>query len=201
MYNTERTSKVKRGILVALMIACLIAIIGGTYARYTKQVTVNATTQVAAWAVKVKSGDTELTNDQNITFVVQSNTNVVPGKIAPGVTATATVDLDLTGTEVAVDFSAVVNSGDLLSTLGATGGQIDVTSTVAGENNTGSEVTIPLVGNSAFTSENGKKTVVLTLTWTNNEANNTNDTTIGETKSGATITIPVTLTAKQHIGA
>ena len=195
MYTTERTSKVKRGILAALMIVCLIAIIGGTYARYSTQLQVNATTAVARWAVAVKSGDTALTSGDNITFVVQSNTNVVPGKIAPGVTATATVNLDLTGTEVAVDFLAAV-SGDAITALGLTGDQITLTSTVSGDSNTG-EVTIPLQNNTAFTASNGIVPVVLTLTWTNDEANNAEDTTLGI--AGTSITIPVTMTIKQHI--
>ena len=42
-------------------------------------------------------------------------------------------------------------------------------------------------------------TLVVTVTWANNEANNANDTTFGEV--GGSISIPVTVTAKQHIGA
>ena len=62
----------------------------------------------------------------------------------------------------------------------------------------GTATTIPLVGNSAFTAANGKRTVTLTLTWTNDDENNEDDTDTGI--AAGTLTIPVTLTARQHIG-
>ena len=57
--------------------------------------------------------------------------------------------------------------------------------------------TLDLPSGAAFTSSNGKKVVTLELTWTNDDTNNADDSTMGY--AAPTITIPVTLTAQQHI--
>lgn len=201
MANTERRSRTRRGILVALLLVLLVYIIGSTYARYSTQGVATATIQVAKWAVAITADDgTDVTDTTlPITFAVQSNTNVVPNKIAPAVTAVAEVELDLTGTEVAVDFDAVIDQSNI-ATLGASSDKLVFTVEVDGNTYTsGTSQTIPLENNAAFTAANGKKTVTLTLTWENDDENNVDDTTMG--KAAPTLTIPVTLTAKQHIGA
>ena len=155
--------------------------------------------QAAKWAVAITADDgtTLSSTTQDITFTVQNNTNVVPGKIAPAVTAVAEIELDLTGTEVAVDFDAVIDQSNL-STFGESGDKLTLDVKVDGVAYTsGTAQTINLVGNSAFTAANGKKTVTLTLTWANDDENNEDDTATGI--AAPTLTIPVTLTAKQHI--
>lgn len=197
--TTNRKSVAKRWTLIAIIAFALIAIIGGTYARYSTTGAATGTVQVAKWAIAMKADDGTILNatTQPITFTVQSNTNVVPGKIAPAVTAVAEVELDLTGTEVAVDFDAVVDSSALTS-IGASSDKISLTTKVDGTTYTSGTVqTINLVDNAPFTAANGKKTVTLTLTWENDDNNNADDTSMGI--DADTIEIPVTLTAKQHI--
>ena len=197
MANTERKRRVRRFVLVMIALLLFVYLISSTYARYSSQGLATAKADIATWAVSMKSGETTLTSTtQDITFTVQSNSNVVPGKIAPAVTAVAELELDLTGTEVAVDFTATV--GSLTPTNLASSDKISLTSTVAG-GTPGTVQVIPLVNQSAFTSSNGKKLVTLTLTWTNDDENNADDTLTGTT--GGTLTIPVTLTAQQHIDA
>ena len=190
----ERKSTAKRWTLAVLIIFALVALIGGTYARYSTSMVANAKMDIAKWQIAMKAGTTELSTSEakDVTFTVQNNTNVVSGKIAPSVTATATVEVDLTGTEVAVDLLAKVGATDP-STLPSKD-KITLTTQVNGGTST-----IPLEGDTAFTSANGKKNVVLTLTWENDDENNENDTATGV--AGGTITVPVTLTAKQHIDA
>ena len=53
----NRQNKVKRAIILAIVIACLIAIIGGTYARYTSSGTASASAQVAKWHVTLNGTD------------------------------------------------------------------------------------------------------------------------------------------------
>lgn len=200
--NTERRSRTKRGIFIALVLVLLIYIIGSTYARYITTGTATGTIQVAKWAVVMKADDNTVVTDTTapITFTVQENTNVVPNKIAPAVTAKAEVELDLTGTEVAVDFDAVIDDSAKATVFGDSASDVTLTVEVDGTAYTsGTSQTIPLVNNAAFTGAAAKKTVTLTLTWTNNENHNANDTSLG--KAAPTLTIPVTLTAKQHIGA
>ena len=78
--------------------------------------------------------------------------------------------------------------------------RVTLTSAVDG-GTPGTAQVIPLVDKSAFTAKNGKKTVTLTLTWENSDtdAAKTEDTAVG--LAGGKLTIPVTLTVQQHIGA
>ena len=194
-----RKSKVRDIVVALIVLAIALFFIAGTYARYSSSATVNGTVQVAKWQVKLDDTDiSTTTTTKNITFTVQSNTNVVDGKIAPAVTATAEVELDLTGTEVAVDFDATIDPNFDLTTVGASGDKLTLTTKVDGTAYTSGTVqTISLPNGSAFTAANGKKTVTLELTWTNDDTNNADDSTMGN--AAPTITIPVTLTAQQHI--
>lgn len=198
MTKKTRQSTAKKWTLLVLLLFLLITVIASTYTRYETIVTPSGTVQAAKWAVAIKSGDTAITSTQPISFTVQSNSNVVSGKTAPAVTAVAEIELDLTGTEVAVDFDAVIDQSALAS-FGSSGNKLSLDVKVNGASYTsGTTQTINLVGDSAFTSSNGKRTVTLTLTWANDDNNNTNDTATGI--AAPTLTIPVTLTAKQHIG-
>lgn len=199
MTNRERRTRTKRAVLIVIALLLAVYLISSTYARYSTQGIANATVDVAKWAVKMTADDgtTLSSTTQNITFTVQSNSNVVPGKIAPAVTAVAVVELDLTGTEVAVDFTATV--GSMTPNNLPSSDKISLTSAITG-GTAGSVIEIPLENNVAFTAANGKKTVTLTLTWANDDNNNANDTATGMlADSSRTITIPVTLTVQQHI--
>ena len=198
---TNRTNTAKRGTLIALVLFLLVAVIAGTYARYSKEGKATGSVPTAQWAVTIKNGETTLNSTtQDIDFVVQSNENVVAGKIAPGVTATATIQVDLTGTEVAVDLSAVIDDSAIADSWGASYDKLSLTATLDGQTyavGTGSPVKVDLPSGAAFTSANGKKDLVLTIEWTNDDNNNADDTSTGE--DAPTLTIPVTLTAQQHI--
>lgn len=203
MAKNERKTRTKRAIFVVIALLLVAYLISSTYARYSTEGKADGKVDIAKWAVVMTADDggaalTSTTRD--ITFTVQSNDNVVPNKIAPAVTAVATIELDLTGTEVAVDFTPTIGSYTP-STL-PSADKIKLTSAVEGtkDNKVGSSNYIPLVDNKAFTAENGKKKVTLTLTWANDDKNNANDTATGMLADGSrTITIPVTLTVQQHI--
>ena len=203
MAKNERKTRTKRAIFVVIALLLVAYLISSTYARYSTVGKADGKVDIAKWAVVMKSdGKTLNSTTQNITFTVQSNTEVVPGKIAPAVTAKAEIELDLTGTEVSVDFTPTIGSYTP-STL-PSADKIKLTSAVEGtkDNKVGRSNYIPLVDNKAFTAENGKKKVTLTLTWANDDENNADDTATGMLADGSrTITIPVTLTVQQHINA
>lgn len=199
MAKNERKTRTKRAIFVVIALLLVAYLISSTYARYSTVGNANGKVDIAKWAVVMKADDGTTLNSttQDITFKVQSNTEVVPGKIAPAVTAKAEIELDLTGTEVSVDFTPTIGAYTP-STL-PSADKITLTSAVEGLT-VGSSNYIPLVDNSAFTASNGKKKVTLTLTWANDNENNANDTATGMLADGSrTITIPVTLTVQQHI--
>ena len=199
MEKNERRTRTKRAIFVVIALLLVAYLISSTYAKYSTVGKADGKVDIAKWAVVMKSDDGKTLNSttQNITFTVQSNTEVVPGKIAPAVTAKAEIELDLTGTEVSVDFTPTI--GEYTPSTLPSADKIKLTSAVEG-GEIGESNYIPLVGNSAFTSDNGKKKVTLTLTWTNDNENNADDTATGMLADGSrTITIPVTLTVQQHI--
>ncbi len=199
MTKNERKTRTKRAIFVVIALLLVAYLISSTYARYSTVGKANGKVDIAKWAVVMTADDGTTLNSttQDITFTVQSNTEVVPGKIAPAVTAKAEIELDLTGTEVSVDFTPTIGAYTP-STL-PSADKITLTSAVEG-GTVGSSNYIPLVGNSAFTASNGKKKVTLTLTWANDNENNADDTATGMLADGSrTITIPVTLTVQQHI--
>ena len=199
MAKNERKTRTKRAIFVVIALLLVAYLISSTYARYSTVGNANGKVDIAKWAVVMKADDGTTLNSttQDITFKVQSNTEVVPGKIAPAVTAKAEIELDLTGTEVSVDFTPTIGAYTP-STL-PSADKITLTSAVEGLT-VGSSNYIPLVDNKAFTAENGKKKVTLTLTWANDDENNADDTATGMLADGSrTITIPVTLTVQQHI--
>ena len=199
MAKNERKTRTKRAIFVVIALLLVAYLISSTYARYSTVGEANGKVDIAKWAVVMTAdnGTTLNSTTQDITFTVQSNTEVVPGKIAPAVTAKAEIELDLTGTEVSVDFTPTIGAYTP-STL-PSADKITLTSAVEGLT-VGSSNYIPLVDNSAFTASNGKKKVTLTLTWANDDENNADDTATGMlADESRTITIPVTLTVQQHI--
>ena len=200
MAKVERKKRTKRAIFIVIALLLIVYLISSTYARYSTEGKASGKVEIAKWAVAITAGETTLdSTTKDITFTVQENTNVVPGKIAPDVTAKAEIELDLTGTEVSVDFIPTIDK-TVLTTL-PSADKITLTSSL---NDTiaesGIETYIPLVDGSAFTAENGKKKVTLTLTWANYDNNNVDDTATGELADGLrTLTVPVTLTVQQHI--
>lgn len=186
-------NKVLKLFVVLILLAVSIFFIAGTFSRYTKTGEGNATINVANWAVTIKNGDTTLnTTSQDINFVVADNDYVVSGKMAPATTATADIDVYLAGTEVAVDLIANLGTASNLPDGAALSMAVDGTTYTAG-----SAATIALPSGQAFDSTNGKKTVRLTLTWENSEDRNATDTAAGE--AGSIVTVPITVTAQQHI--
>ena len=199
MANVERGKKTKRAIFIVMALPLIIYLVNSAYAKYLTERTANGKVEIAKWAVVITADDgtTLDSTTQDITFTVQSNADVVPGKIAPGVTAKAEIELDLTGTEVSVDFTPTI--GDYTSTGLPSADKIILTSEVEG-GTVGTSNYIPLVGGSAFTSTNGKKKVTLIVTWENDDTNNADDTATGQLADDIrTLTIPVTLTVQQHI--
>ena len=209
-----RKRTVGSAVAVCMLVAFSFYFIGGTYARYTTDFTGTAKLNVAKWATKVKDGAAEST-DLTLNFTTEENPNVVSGKIAPDVTATAKAEIDLEGTEVAVDVllksgegsiedavnTAVADLGMKASDIkfelevkleGDEGGS-KVTETTPGEEY---KITLPDAA-SGFTDGNSIVTVNLKVTWTNNDTNSADDTAAG--KKAGELSIPVKVTVQQHI--
>ena len=177
----KRTTKI--AMVVLMLLAVSLYFVSGTYARYSETFEGEGTADIAAWSVKLDGKKASETETLNLNFVVQENEYVKAGKIAPDVTAKAELELDLTGTEVAVDLAAKVADSFDKSVLGDSATDVVVTATTSKGDS--------IIG----VGEIGEVTVTITVTWTNNDDHNVSDTAA----AGNTLTIPVKLTAKQHV--
>ena len=186
--------KGNKKILVIAVLLLLIAVSYTTYAIYKTSAAGNTKVTAAKWEVKFKNGETELTNNYEITLSGSdcNNTNVAPGKIAPGATCTKTIILDASQAEVGVSYTATAGA------VTATKNDSPVATTNA---NAFTASLTPNNGTIAY--DASEKTVELTLTvaWAGTDdseadpADTINNADTG--LSGATITVPVTLVAKQ----
>lgn len=201
----SRKTTVKKSVLTLVVLALIVSLIGGTYARYVSTSQGNGNVDIAKWAVKVNNQDiSNQSGTFDLTFTA-NNADTVEGKVAPGGTAVAYVDVDLTGTEVSVDFAcslAEESADNLKATFGEN--YSDKVTVSVGEptlegttSNMTLDATTKVVTVSNTGAMSGKVRVPITLTWENDSVNNIEDTNTGTTKTN--VTIPVTLTVQQHI--
>ena len=184
--------KGNKKLLVIAVLLLLISVSFGTYAIYKTSVTGEAKVTAATWDVKFKNGATELANNFEVTLTGADCTNnhVAEGKIAPGATCTKEITLDASSSEVDVTYE--VSPG----TVTAEKGGSSVTTTGANE----FTVTLtPASGTIAYNAATKTATLTLTVAWAGTENVETVDP-VDTTLSGATIKVPVTLTAKQVVG-
>ena len=200
----NRKSKVKKGILAVAIIACLVAVIGGTYSRYISKGTANTTANVAKWSVKLNGTDMStapITKDVALTYV--ANDYVKADTIAPGRKAKFDVVLDPTGSEVAIDYvlkidtSAITGLTNNTSKVSITNAQYKIGSGAVQTANITSADGVTISESLADVESNKSLTMTITLEWENDEDLNAADTANGI--QGGTITVPVTVTAMQHI--
>ena len=188
----------KKGNKKVLVIALLLLLIGAgiaTYAIYRTSATGTATVATATWSVKVNNTDTETGaftfSASDITW--STNTSAVSGKIAPGSTGTITLEIDATGSEVNVDYTATVGT----IKVGNENLSSDAGFTVTPHDTTDGTGTI----NYSTTANAMKKTLTFDVVWTGTDSDTTAKDQADMAMDGINITIPVTVTAKQHLGA
>ena len=91
-------------ILLALLLITAIAFSMYAYAKYKTTLTGNGTATVAKWSFKV-NGQTQTIPDIDLATTMKENNNVVEGKLAPGTEGSFDLNLDATGSEVAIDYN------------------------------------------------------------------------------------------------
>ena len=182
--------KGNKKILAIAILLLLVAVSYTTYAIYKTSVAGNAEVTAAVWQVAFKNGQTELSTQQNLELTCANNAHVKDGVIAPGATCTGTVTIDATDTEVDVAYT-VAKSGDVL-----------VDGVAADEDANAFTVTITDNGNGqiAYNANPQTATVTVNLAWGGTEEATTTDPA-DTGMQGGTITVPITLTAKQVVGS
>lgn len=211
---TSKTIKTINILLILILFILIISIATGTYSRYRGVATANAKAQIANWAIKLNAEDISM---QSKTINVQatdgdSNENVSEGKIAPGKTMKVELQVDPTGSEVAIDYTFKVDTGNLKVTSSSDVvpqiqnnlSIVKVECKVEADDGTEKVRTVLLddEGNAKYFEnledvlKNRKVTFVAYLLWDDGDD-------ITDTQSGMNITsieAPIIVTAKQHIG-
>lgn len=98
--NEQTKSNKKTLLIVLLLLIAIVAVILATYvwAKYAEKFEGNATANVAKWNVTGTTGGT----------FSKTFTEVVDGKIAPGTSGEFTATIDVTGTEVGVNYTVTL---------------------------------------------------------------------------------------------
>ncbi len=186
--------KGNKKLLVVVALLLLVGVAIGTYAIYRTSATGNATVATAAWSVKVNGTDTETGaftfSAGDITWT--TNTSANPDKIAPGSSGTITLEIDATGSEVNVDYTATVGT-ILVDGVANTNSGFTVTPHAAADGS--GTISYDTTANAM------KKTITFDVVWTGTDSDTTAKDTADMAMDGIDITIPVTVTAKQHLGA
>lgn len=190
-----RKNTIKTIMVALVLLVVSLYFITGTYARYYEEFTGDTKANIAKWAVALKDKDDAAVAIKDLKFVVQSNTNVVEKKLAPNVTLKGTVKIDLTGTEVAAQYKAVVDKSAIADFFGAS--KDDISVTVSGATEGEFVDANGFSTSSGYTGDTAVQTVDIVIAWTNNDQHNSSDTTVG--KTAGSVTLPVTLTVQQKI--
>lgn len=214
--NQTRKNQALKWTLIVLVLFLLVAIIGGTYTRYSSTGSGTGTAQVAKWAVKINTANVVSTDSFDVSFHEVANENVVDGKIAPASSLYADFIVDPAGSEVALDYSfslgAITASTGSVPTgiavekvVPVTGATIDGTTVTGGSEGTALVAdgsgkyngTIALSSQSSALTSASSQVVRVYIKWTNDDEQNENHTTAGNTTP--TLSMTVTGTAQQHI--
>lgn len=210
----NRQKKAKRGILFVVIIALAVVVIGGTYSRYISTGTSNVKADIAKWSVKLNGNDISgQAGSVDVNMTLSENDYVKSDKFAPGVTGSFDIELDPTGSEVAMDYTFNIDSSAISEALEANSTSKFVVVGATYKIGSGEAQTATIDGNGNVTVseslaqvENGNKVLVtVSVLWDNdNDSQNASDTVEGVASSiagvnGKTVTFPVAVTAKQHI--
>ena len=213
-------------ILTILVFVILFKICSITYAKYKSIGTGTLTPTAANWVININNSNVVSTNLYTFTssqLVWNNNVSgAKTGTIAPGSTATITININATGTEVPVDYEVVIydiiaiyngtiEPGDPTVVIGdpVIGGgdpdpdpdsnpdpepsQPDINDLITIVPATGYSLTGTIAQSNSMT-----RTIVLNLTWDdlNTLSSNEKDTLF----SNYSLTIPIEVITKQHIG-
>lgn len=185
---TKKKNALVLGVL--LLVAVTFGVVSVTYSRYISESTGTAEAKVATWAVKVN--ETNIIDSQTFNFdesyiTWADNAKIADGYIAPGRTGTMKIKLDTTGTKVAVKYTVSIDYKALENYS-----QIKVTK-VNGEAAPADGVYTGTIG----LDDIGELEIPVEITWTDEEATNESDTTIGAGIEN--FELPVIVTVEQDV--
>lgn len=176
--------KGNKKILLLSILVLLITVCFGTYAIYRASGSASGSIKAAAWSVKIDDTDIASANytfdASNITWTKLTGYN---NTIAPGSEGYIEIPVDADGSEVDVILTATIGSTTLPTGMTATLESGDDLKTIAYSSTSGAMET----------------TVRINIAWAGAESDDATKDSNDLSFQGTTISIPVTLTAKQSL--
>lgn len=198
-------------ILLLIMIIISFFQIANMYALYKEQLQGDYKNLLGVWAIKVNGVDIS-SGGQNLTFTMtednlqyMDSATVIDNKMAPGRQACFEITVDPTDTDVSILYTLNIKLSEIKKAK---------MSLVRVENYFQKEDSTEQITNeTVYTGEESHKAVIpigkinekyinhikLYFEWTNVEANNESDSTLGTTES-AKISVPLEINLKQYTG-
>lgn len=175
--------KGNKKILFVAILVLLISVSFATYAIYRTSMSGTGSATAANWQIQFKNGSNTVVQNLNFTAADvnwTTNPSAVSGKIAPGATGTITFKIDATGTETDVYYLAEL-----------------------GQNAT-SGISVSMSPNSEqllqYAASNMVATVTINVSWEGATTDNsTKDSSDLALEDAGSISIPITLTARQSV--
>ncbi len=156
----------KSVLIVILLVFCFIyLVVRGVQAAYESTISGRANNDLADWSIKVNSQEISSGTVQsiNLNYTVNDLTNIRSGKVAPGVNLSYPIQIDASGSEVAVKITFTI-----------TDKSIDEDKYLTLNSVTSNDLTIVRVDEDKYSavipkaSLTGTKTVTLSMTWVDN---------------------------------
>lgn len=182
--------------LIAILSVVLVINIRKTYALFESEISGTTDVEIANWVIEV--------NNQNVTsgttqefdltnFQIEEKVNVLPGKIAPGIVASAEINIVPKDLDVSAEYEINIDTTNLEENMNFT-----FTSNLSGgrilEQISDSKYIGTILLKDQFPNMTDKLKV--NLEWVNNEDYNDSDTVLAK-DTLATISIPITVNFKQ----
>jgi hypothetical protein len=187
-----------------IMLIVTILVINRTYALFESMKEFNINMDIAKWNIAVNNltvGGNQEDKFLIKNLVLDANSNVVAGKVAPGSKGTFDVEIDFRDTDVSVkcemeiDESRMRNAGLKFNSYQFSDTSITTTSTP-----TGHMFIVPLTKiKGTGNSDTFKLNVKIAFEWINDETRNIADTMIGVSTARTKLDIPVKMKFSQYV--
>ena len=146
---------------------------------------------ITNWKVAIKSDAKDLNDTRKMNFVIQDDSNIAKGRIAPGSKAIATIEVDLRETTSPVEIITDVDKTNISS-------QFNLTANIDNEEyEIGTGMVIKPENEKLFTNDDGIKVIELELEWDYEGNDDKLDTELGI--MAGTISIPVTIRVSSKV--
>lgn len=149
----------KVGAAAVVLTLVTASLVGGTFAKYTTNVSANATVTAAKWDVVFTDGTNTITDSSNTTITLEPTvtTGKAAGTIVPGDSGTFNLVVDGKDAEVSFDYTISLANG--------AGNNLDVKFYEDAAHGTEITNAAPLTGTVAYDAAAASKTVTVPVYW------------------------------------